>query len=220
MAGWADARGWPSWSFSNHDVLRFPTRLADNDRERTKQMFALLLALRGTAFVYQGDELGLPHADVPFERLRDPEAIAFYPSGIGRDGARTPFPWVRAANVAGFTSVPDAWLPLDPRHRALAVDAQESDPGSMLAFARQAIALRKSSAALREGDFVPLDAPDPILAFERVAGGERILCVFNLGDQLGEWTARSTISETRLSVGGATSNGARTTLPPYSALFA
>src|SRR5262249_17535596 len=152
-------------------------------RERTKQMFALLLALRGAAFVYQGDELGLPHADVPFERLRDPEAIAFYPSGIGRDGARTPMPWAREANMAGFTSAPDAWLPLDPRHRALAVDAQEADPNSMLEFARIMIGLRKSSLALREGAFAALDAADPLLAFERVAAGERMFVVFNLGDQ-------------------------------------
>ena len=220
MAGWAGARGWPSWSFSNHDVLRFPTRLADNDRERTKQMFALLLALRGTAFIYQGDELGLPHAEVPFERLRDPEAIAFYPSGIGRDGARTPFPWARDANMASFTAAPDAWLPLDPRHRALAVDVQESDPNSMLIFARQMIALRKSSAALREGDFVPLDGLDPVLAFERVAGSERMLCIFNLGDQPCEWTASAPFGEIRLSVSGATTDSARIMLPPYSALFA
>src|SRR6185312_12033813 len=129
---------------------------------------------RGTTFIYQGDELGLPHSEVPFDRLRDPEAIAFYPAGIGRDGARTPFPWARDANMAGFTLAPDAWLPLDPRHRALAVDAQEADPDSMLAFARKMIALRKSSAALREGEFVALDAPEPVLAFERVSGSGRV----------------------------------------------
>ncbi|MBS0386180.1 MAG: alpha-glucosidase [Proteobacteria bacterium] len=220
MNAWNGAQGWPSWSFSNHDVVRFPTRLAENDRERTKQLFALLLALRGTAFVYQGDELGLPHADVPFGRLRDPEAIAFYPSGIGRDGARTPMPWAREANMAGFTDAPDAWLPLDPRHRALAVDAQEADSNSMLAFARKMIALRKSSAALREGDFVALDAPDPVLAFERAAMGERMLCVFNLGDQPQEWDALAPVGEARLTLGGAKRDGARVMLPPYSALFA
>ena len=116
--------------------IRFPTRLAGDDPQRTKLMLALLLALRGTAFLYQGDELGLPHADVPFERLRDPEAIAFWPSGIGRDGARTPMPWSRDANMAGFTDARRCWLPLDPRHRALAVDAQEGDPSSVLAFTR------------------------------------------------------------------------------------
>lgn len=180
MTQWDGARGWPSWSFSNHDVIRFPTRLAGDDPQRTKLMLALLLALRGAIFLYQGDELGLPHADVPYERLRDPEAIAFWPSGIGRDGARTPMPWQRSANMAGFTDAPDAWLPLDPRHAELAVDVQESDPNSVLAFTRRMIALRKSSAALREGEFVSLDAPESLLAFERRAGDERVLCLFNL----------------------------------------
>jgi len=181
MEQWEGARGWPSWSLSNHDVIRFPTRLADNDPQRTKLMMALLLALRGAVFLYQGDELGLPHADVQFERLRDPEAIAFWPSGIGRDGARTPMPWSQSANMAGFTAAPDAWLPLDPRHRALAVDAQTGVADSMLEFTRRAIAFRRGSEALREGAFVALDAPEPVLAFERRTDGSRLLCLFNLG---------------------------------------
>ena len=180
MAQWEGARGWPSWSFSNHDVTRFPTRLAADDPQRTKLMLALLLALRGAIFLYQGDELGLQHADVPFDRLRDPEAIAFWPSGIGRDGARTPMPWNRNANMAGFTDAPDAWLPLDPRHVERAVDAQEADANSVLAFARQMIALRKSSTALREGEFIALDAPDSLLVFERRTDDARVLCMFNL----------------------------------------
>jgi alpha-glucosidase len=219
MKAWEGAQGWPSWSLSNHDVIRFPTRLADNDRERTKQMFVLLLALRGTTFIYQGDELGLPHADVPFDRLRDPEAIAFYPAGIGRDGARTPFPWARDANMAGFTSAPGAWLPLDPRHRALAVDVQEADLHSMLSFARKMIALRKSSAALREGDFAAIDAPDPVLAFERVAGKERMLCVFNLGETTTRWTIGAPVSQLSLTVGDAQVDGSDALLGPYAALM-
>ncbi len=213
MAQWEGARGWPSWSLSNHDVIRFPTRLADNDPQRTKLMLALLLSLRGAAFLYQGDELGLPHAEVPFERLHDPEAIAFWPSGIGRDGARTPMPWRRDANVAGFTEAADAWLPLDPRHTALAVDAQEGDPASMLAFTRTMIALRKQSAALREGEFIALDAPEPVLAFERRADGERMLCLFNLGPDpvlrplpAGAAT-KLTIGEAHLQAGGVTLGG-------------
>ncbi len=146
MAQWEGARGLPSWSLSNHDVIRFPTRLADDNLQRTKLMMALLLSLRGAAFIYQGDELGLPHAEVPFDRLRDPEAIAFWPSGIGRDGARTPMPWTRDAEMAGFTEAHDAWLPLDPVTPRLAVDAQAADPGSMLHFTRAMIALRREHA--------------------------------------------------------------------------
>jgi alpha-glucosidase len=210
MAQWEGARGWPSWSLSNHDVIRFPTRLADGDLQRTKLMMALLLSLRGTAFIYQGDELGLPHADVSFERLRDPEAIAFWPSGIGRDGARTPMAWARDANMAGFTAAADAWLPLDPRHRALALDTQGAD--SMLAFTRQAIALRRASDALREGEFIALDAPEPILAFERRSNGERISCLFNLGPDpvkrpLAGGAVRLVIGEAKLQTGAAALGG-------------
>src|SRR6185312_14659632 len=86
----------------------------------------------------------------------------------------------RASNVAGFTAADDAWLPLDPRHRALAVDAQESDPISVLAFARKMIALRKQSGALREGAFRAIDTGNALLVFERAATSERLLCAFNL----------------------------------------
>jgi alpha-glucosidase len=177
-------------------------------------MLALLLALRGTAFIYQGDELGLPHADVPYERLRDPEAIAFWPSGIGRDGARTPMPWLRDAHMAGFTDAADAWLPLDPRHRALAVDAQGA--GSMLEFTRAMIALRRARQALRDGDFVALDAPEPVLAFERRAGSERMLCLFNLGAAPVTLAAAGAV---QLSIGDASLAGATASLGGYSGLL-
>jgi alpha-glucosidase len=196
--------------------VRFPTRLADGDPQRTKLMLALLLALRGTAFLYQGDELGLPHAEVPFERLRDPEAIAFWPSGIGRDGARTPMPWSRDAAMAGFTTAEDAWLPLDPRHRALAADAQEKDANSMLAFTRAMIAFRRASAALREGDFIARDAPDPLLAFERRTSRERLLCLFNLGSASMSLPAAGAA---RFAVGAASLPGVEATLGGYSGLF-
>ncbi len=181
-AQWEGARGWPSWSLSNHDVVRFPTRLAGEDPQRTKLMLTLLLTLRGTIFLYQGDELGLPHADVPFERLRDPEAIAFWPSGIGRDGARTPMPWRKGAPMAGFTNASDAWLPLDARHRALAVDAQLNDPTSVLAFTKSLIALRKAHKTLRVGAVNRVSDADATLSFVREADGERVLCLFNLGE--------------------------------------
>ena len=219
MRGWQGAAGWPSWSLSNHDVIRFPTRLAGDDRQRTKLMLLLLLCLRGTPFIYQGDELGLPHAEVPFERLRDPEAIAFWPNGIGRDGARTPMPWQGGANMAGFTDAPDAWLPLDPRHRALAVDIQESDPTSTLGFTREAIAFRKTSMALQEGDFIARDAPAPLLVFERAFADQRVVCVFNLGD--GAATQSANDAKLQLfSVGGAQLDAATARLPAYSALIA
>lgn len=211
MQGWAGASGWPAWSLSNHDVVRFPTRLAGGDGRRTKLMLVLLLALRGTAYLYQGDELGLPHADVPFDRLRDPEAIAFWPHGIGRDGARTPMPWQANAPMAGFTRAGDAWLPLDPRHAALAAEAQARDPASVLAFTREAIALRRASPALREGGLTMLDAPEGVLAFERTGEGQKILCLFNLSD------APAAVAPPGGRVLLSLGDGEAATLGPYSA---
>lgn len=182
LQGWEGPAGAPAWSLSNHDVPRFPTRLANDDPARTRLLMLLLLTLRGGIYLYQGDELGLPQGEVPFERLRDPEEINFYPNGIGRDGARTPMPWKAQDGMAGFTSADDAWLPLDPRHAALAADRQEADAGSMLHFTRRMIALRKAHPALTGENWQATEAPDGVLAFTREGGGEKLLCVFNLGE--------------------------------------
>ena len=183
LTAWADAAGWPAWSLGNHDVDRFATRLAADDPAHTRILMAVLVCLRGTIFLYQGEELGLPQANVPFDRLRDPFAIAAYTGGSGRDGARTPMPWTAANASAGFSTSPDTWLPVDDAHRPLAVDRQEGDDGSMLAFTRRLIALRRGSVALREGTATVVDAPEGVLAFEREAPAERLLCVFELAGQ-------------------------------------
>lgn len=218
MAQWEGARGWPSWSLSNHDVVRFPTRLAGDDPLRTKLMLALLMCLRGTVFLYQGDELGLPHADVAFERLRDPEAIAFWPSGIGRDGARTPMPWRRDASMAGFTDAADAWLPLDPRHRPLAVDAQEAHPDSVLSFTRRLIALRKAHTPLQEGDVSGVTSAGAVLTFMRTADGQGLCCLFNLGPAEACVALPAAAKRRLLQLGSAEAAGNQATLGAFSAL--
>ena len=184
----SEGEGWPSWAFSNHDAPRHVSRWAcGRDMEAIARLsLMLLMALRGNAFLYQGEELGLPQADVPFERLQDPDAIANWPQTLGRDGARTPIPWIHGAPHSGFSQA-EPWLPVDPRHDALAVDLQARDPGSTLAFARTMIALRKHHPALKTGSIRFLDTPDSVLAFERLAGDERLLCVFNLGEGAVDW---------------------------------
>jgi alpha-glucosidase len=150
----------------------------------------LLMCLRGNVFVYQGEELGLPQAEVPFERLVDPEAIANWPQTLGRDGARTPIPWTASAPNAGFSTV-EPWLPVDPRHLKLAVNAQEADPEATLHVARRLIALRKAHPALRLGGLDLIEGPHDLLVFERYergADGERLLCVFNLSHETLDWT--------------------------------
>jgi alpha-glucosidase len=180
LTSWARAAGWPSWSLGNHDVARFATRLAADDPAATRTLMAALMCLRGTIFLYQGEELGLPQGKVPFERLRDPYDIANWPGGAGRDGARTPMPWIADAPMAGFSTAAETWLPVDAAHRRLAVDRQEGDAGAMLAFTRGLVALRKATPALKLGNVRVIDAPAGVLAFERVLGDERILCVFEL----------------------------------------
>jgi len=181
LTSWSGADGWPAWSLGNHDVARFASRLGlDGDLRRIKMLLAVLMCLRGTAFVYQGEELGLPQAAIPFEKLRDPFAIAAYTGGSGRDGARTPMPWVHDAVAAGFSSAPEPWLPVCEAHRPLAVDAQEGAPDSVLAFCRDIIALRKQSPTLRLGQARVLDCGSGVLGFEREHEGERLICLFDL----------------------------------------
>ncbi|HEY2482318.1 MAG TPA: alpha-amylase family glycosyl hydrolase [Caulobacteraceae bacterium] len=186
IASWADANAWPSWSLGNHDVARFASRLAGDDPAHARVLMAILLALPGTIFLYQGEELGLPQAEVPFERLADPFAIAAWTGGAGRDGARTPMPWTAEGANAGFSTADDTWLPLDPRHRALAVGRQLADDSSMLALTRRLVALRTAHGALRLGAAEVAPAPDGVLAFRRTLGGEALLCVFELAGQAAE----------------------------------
>jgi alpha-glucosidase len=188
----AEGEGWPSWAFSNHDAPRHLSRWAPPEhRQRLAETtLMLLIALRGNAFLYQGEELGLPSAAVPFDKLQDPDAILNWPNTLGRDGARTPMPWTQGAPHAGFSDAAppiEPWLPIDPAHAPLAVDVQARDAGSVLAFTRRMIGLRKRHAALRLGALSFLDAPEPLLVFERVTGGERLLCVFNLGAEPCDW---------------------------------
>ena len=184
LNSWADAPGWPSWSLGNHDVERVATRLArSGDRRQTETLMAALLCMRGTIFLYQGEELGLPQADVPFERLRDPFAIAAYTGGSGRDGARTPMPWTADGPSAGFSDSAETWLPVESAHRPLAAATQERDPTSILAFVRRFIGLRRGSSALRHGAAMVRSMPDGVLGFERRAPDERLLCLFELAGQ-------------------------------------
>ncbi len=218
-----NADGWPSWAFSNHDAPRAVSRWAKaEDRDRAARLYALLLmSLRGNVFLYQGDELGLPQADVPFERLKDPEAIANWPLTLGRDGARTPMPWSANAKHAGFSDAEEAWLPVDARHVPLSAEAQENDPTSVLNFVRHMTALRRSSPALRSGSIEFLETAPGVCAFVREAGGEKLVCIFNFNDTdteapklQGAWSIEAS------SAPDAGANSPPALLPPLSGFIA
>jgi len=184
LESWPDdgSTGWPSWAFSNHDAPRAVSRwVSPADRVIGAQLAMLLLVcLRGNIFLYQGEELGLPQAEVAFEDLRDPEAIANWPLTLGRDGARTPIPWVSDAPQAGFSSA-RPWLPIPSEHRPLAVDLQNGDGESQLTVTRRLIALRNSCPALRIGTLTVVEATETLLIIERRHRDDRLLCVFNFG---------------------------------------
>ncbi len=177
--------GWPCWSFSNHDVVRHITRWARHGSSPAalgRQAVALLLSMRGSICLYQGEELGLPETDLLFEELTDPRGIRFWPEDKGRDGCRTPMPWHPAEPHSGFTTG-TPWLPVKPPQAALNVASQEQDPDSMLAFYRSALAFRRNHPALIDGDIEFIKTGEPVLAFRRRSGEESIVCVFNLSPE-------------------------------------
>ncbi|MBX9466620.1 MAG: alpha-glucosidase family protein [Rhizobium sp.] len=174
--------GWVCWAFSNHDVTRHVSRFMHRSEERAavaKLAISVLASLRGSICLYQGEELGLPEAELSFEDLRDPYGIRFWPAFKGRDGCRTPMVWEKGKKQAGF-STGKPWLPVSVEHQSLAVDAQEKDAGSVLAHYRATLAFRKQHEALLDGEMHFVATNDDVLAFVRTHGHERLLVVFNL----------------------------------------
>ena len=172
--------GWPCWAIANHDVERVVTRWGGENPAPTlaPMLSALVCSLRGSVCYYQGEELGLAEAQIPYELLQDPYGITFWPQFKGRDGCRTPMPWTEAEQ-GGFTSG-RPWLPIPEAHRGLAVSRQDADPASCLNAFRRFLAWRKQQPALILGSIAFVDTPEPVLAFVREHGGHKLLAVFNL----------------------------------------
>ena len=188
------ADGWACWAFSNHDVTRHKSRWNLSD-DALRVLTTLIMCLRGSVCIYQGEELGLDEADVAFDDLQDPYGIEFWPEFKGRDGCRTPMVWTTQDEHAGF-SHGKPWLPVSPDHAARAVDRQESDPKSLVHHYRNAIKLRRDWAVLRNGDQSGMTTSGNLLSFTRSDGNDVLFCVFNLGREAadtklpdGEWRA-------------------------------
>ncbi|MDI4657153.1 alpha-glucosidase [Xanthobacter autotrophicus] len=181
----AAADSWPCWAFSNHDVKRHVSRWHGERRDPVrlaKLMAALILSLRGSVSLYEGEELGLPEAEPAFADLVDPYGIRFWPDFKGRDGCRTPMVWEAAAPHGGFTTG-KPWLPVSADHLPLAVDRQIDAPGSVLQHYRRLLRFRRCHPALVKGGIAFLKSPGEVIAFRRDFGGEALLCVFNLGPE-------------------------------------
>jgi alpha-glucosidase len=157
---------WPTWVLSNHDNPRHRTRY-DGSEAAARSAVLLLLGLRGTPFLYQGEELGLLDAEVPPERVVDPG---------GRDGCRAPIPWDPSP---GHGWPAEAWLPFPLEADLRNVATERADPGSVLHLYRRALAARRGSPALHLGDQEMLDAPAGVVAWRRrhADGDERTVLV-------------------------------------------
>ncbi|MFE9657797.1 glycoside hydrolase family 13 protein [Micromonospora sp. NPDC006431] len=204
----------PTWVLSNHDVPRHVTRYgradtsfnleyrqlgAPTDRtlglRRARAAILLTLALPGSAYLYQGEELGLEEVeDIPEALRQDPMFLRTQGENLGRDGCRVPVPWSGQEPPFGF-SPPDArepWLPQPPAWRDRTVAAQTGDPDSMLELYRRALACRRGEPALGDGPFTWLPAPESVLAFSRGPQG-RFVCVVNLSDRATELPMAGTV---------------------------
>ena len=178
----AAPEGWACWAFSNHDVVRHISRwgegIQDHDAH-AKMLSALLMSLRGSVCIYQGEELALTEADIAFEDLQDPYGIQFWPDFKGRDGCRTPMIWDSEKPAGGFSDA-KPWLPVPAEHLARAVSVQEHDMRSVLHHYRRFLAFRRQHPCLAKGEihFRPYAAP--VLGFVRQHDGEELLCLFNM----------------------------------------
>lgn len=175
------ADGWACWAYSNHDVVRHPTRWMLS--QAGARCFAtLLMCLRGSACIYQGEELGLGEAEIEFADLQDPYGIEFWPEFKGRDGCRTPMVWKQDNQNGGFSTGAETWLPVSPGHLTHSVASSEDNPDAPLHHYRHAIALRAKHNALADGEMIDTKATGDVLSFTRKNTAETIFCAFNLGD--------------------------------------
>ncbi len=168
------ADAWPTYTLSNHDFPRHITRYgASNADARARMAAVLLLTMRGTPFIYYGEEIGMPDVAIPADRKRDP---------VGRDGCRTPMQWDASLN-GGFTSASQAWLPIGDCD-AINVAKQLGEESSILSLYRRMIHLRKTSRALSEGTYrTEASAPEDCLVFHREASNQHVMVVLNFADK-------------------------------------
>ncbi|WP_199584648.1 glycoside hydrolase family 13 protein [Blastococcus sp. TF02A-30] len=165
------------WVLSNHDRPRHVTRYGDGEvgTRRARAAALLQLALPGVAYLYNGDELGMPDVDLPDEALQDPMWFRSGGAERGRDACRIPVPWSGTQPSYGFSSDAETWLPMPRGWAGLTAEAQERDPASMLSLYRAALELRRSDAVSGDGlEWLP--APDGCLAFRRPGG---LVCLVN-----------------------------------------
>lgn len=170
--------GWPNWVIGSHDAPRIAARLGE---AQARVAAMLLLTLRGTPTLYQGDELGIGPVTMTPDQLRDPRELREPGLGLGRDRSRTPMGWDGSPN-AGFSSA-QPWLPLHDDWLDRNVAVQRHHPASMLTHYRALLALRRGHRALAIGDYIAMEGGEDVLVYERRHGNERLFIALNLGGQ-------------------------------------
>ena len=164
---------WPNWVLGNHDRSRIASRVG---AAQARVAAMLLLTLRGTPTIYQGDELGMADVPIPPDAVQDPWEKQVPGLGLGRDPVRTPIPWDGRAG-AGFSTT-EPWLPLGTDVASAA--AQVADPTSMLTLHRQLLHLRRREPALSIGDYRTVSADDAAYVYERHHQGRHLVVALNL----------------------------------------
>jgi alpha-glucosidase len=170
----------------NHDRSRVASRLGP---AQARVAAMLLLTLRGTPTIYQGDEIGMADVPIPRDRVQDPWDRNVPGLGLGRDPVRTPMQWDAGPNAGFAREDAEPWLPLALDYHDVNVAAQDADPRSMLSLHRALLALRRAEPALSVGAYWPVDgAAEDVLSYERrdEATGRRLLVALNLGGQARE----------------------------------
>ncbi len=217
--------GWPCWAISNHDVTRVATRWGNGQPSAalTTQLSAMLCALRGSICLYQGEELGLTEAEIPFESIQDPYGKAFWPNFKGRDGCRTPMPWDDSER-GGFSQA-KPWLPIPSEHRQRSAARQATEPDSDLNRLRRFLAWRKQQPALIGGEIRFVHSDEPVLAFVREDAEQSMLCAFNLSPEATRFDLTDDIAKRVLSqqaehgLSTAALHGHACVLPAHGSLF-
>ena len=174
-------KAWPNYVLNNHDVPRSATRYGrgEND-ERLKVAAAMLLTLRGTPYMYYGEEIGMRDLKLRRDEIQDPVGKRYWPINVGRDGCRSPMQWDSTQNAGFGKGKP--WLKVHPNYQVRNVDTQKVDPNSLFNFYKRLLAARKSNVALQKGIFVPLTyEPRQLLAYLRQDADQTVLVVLNFG---------------------------------------
>lgn len=175
---------WPCFVLSNHDLGRFVKRysLGIHKYEKAKLLATLLLTLKGTPFIYYGDEIGMENSHIPKKDIKDPYGKKFWPFYKGRDNARTPMQWNSSEN-GGFSTTA-SWLPINKSYKSINAEDQLKDESSMLNFYKQLIKIRKQYKSLSMGSWFPLaNGGDDILAYKRRYENEEIIIILNFSYQ-------------------------------------